>query len=134
MPPPAHTPEFPDTRWSLVLAAARRDGVDEPARRALDEDFPERLRRRTRWGCGRGWGCSLGILREVSKPGERDLLFTLRPLGLSLVKLGRRAEAAPLLTECPALVRQYAAGETKMIAELEAAPGDSGWHTRPACW
>ena len=63
----------------------------------------------------------LGILREVSKPGERDFLFTLRPLGLSLVKLGRSAEAAPLLTECLALVKQYAAGEAKMIAELEAA-------------
>ncbi len=65
----------------------------------------------------------LGILREVAKPGERDFLFVLRPLGLSLVKLGRGAEAAPLLTECLALVKQYGAGEVKMIAELEAALG-----------
>ena len=65
----------------------------------------------------------LAIQREILKPGERELLFTLRPLGLSLVKLGRGAEAEPLLTECLALVRQYAAGETKMIAELEAPLG-----------
>ncbi len=65
----------------------------------------------------------LEIQREIFKPGERELLFTLRPLGLSLVKLGRAAEAAPLLTECLVLVKQFAPGETKMIAELEAASG-----------
>ena len=37
MRPSGHTPNFPDTRWSLVLAAAGRDGADALARRALDE-------------------------------------------------------------------------------------------------
>ena len=63
----------------------------------------------------------LAVQREICQPGERDFLFTLRPLGLSLVKTGRPAEAAPVLTECLALVKQFAPGETKMIAELEAA-------------
>ena len=67
----------------------------------------------------------LAIHRELRQPGERDLIFTLRPLGLALVKLGRGAEAAPLLAECLALVKQYAAGETKMIADLEAAIVDA---------
>ncbi len=62
----------------------------------------------------------LAMQRELLQPGERDFLFTLRPLGLSLVKLGRGAEATPLLTECLALVKKFAAGETKMIAEIEA--------------
>ena len=65
----------------------------------------------------------LAIQREILKPGERDFLFTLRPLGLSLVKTGRHAEAAPILAECVALVKQFAPAETKMIAELEAARG-----------
>ena len=37
MRPSGHTPNFPDTRWSLVLAAAGRNGADALARRALDE-------------------------------------------------------------------------------------------------
>ena len=37
MKPPPHTPDFPDTRWSLVLAASGRDGADARARAALDE-------------------------------------------------------------------------------------------------
>ncbi len=66
---------------------------------------------------------ALAIQREILKPGERELVFTLRPLGLSLVQLGRDAEAEPLLTECLVVVRRYAAGETKMISELEASLG-----------
>ena len=68
----------------------------------------------------------LEIQREIFKPGERDFLFTQRPLSLALVKLGRTAEAAPLLQECIALVKQFAPGEVKMIAELEAALAGSG--------
>ncbi len=63
----------------------------------------------------------LAMQRELLQPGERDFIFTVRPLGLTLMKLGRAAEAAPLLKECLALVQQYASGETKMIAELETA-------------
>ena len=37
MKPPSHTPDFPVTRWSLVLAASGRDGADARARAALDE-------------------------------------------------------------------------------------------------
>ncbi len=32
-----HSPDFPDTRWSLVLSASGRDGADRRARAALDE-------------------------------------------------------------------------------------------------
>ncbi len=63
----------------------------------------------------------LEIQREVLKPGERDFLFTLRPLGLTLAKSGRGTEAKPLLEEALALVRQFAPDEAKMIAEIEAA-------------
>lgn len=37
MTPHSHTPDFPDTRWSLVLAASGRDGTDVRAHAALDE-------------------------------------------------------------------------------------------------
>ena len=37
MKPPPHTANFPDTRWSLVLAASGREGADAQAQRALDE-------------------------------------------------------------------------------------------------
>ncbi len=33
----AHSPNFPVTRWSLVLAASGKAGADEKARQALDE-------------------------------------------------------------------------------------------------
>ncbi len=32
-----HSPDFPDTRWSLVLSASGRNGADARARAALDE-------------------------------------------------------------------------------------------------
>ena len=37
MKPPERSPNFPDTRWSLVLAASGRDAEDARARAALDE-------------------------------------------------------------------------------------------------
>ena len=37
MKPPERSPNFPDTRWSLVLAASGRDADDARARAALDE-------------------------------------------------------------------------------------------------
>ena len=63
----------------------------------------------------------LEIQREVLKPGERDFIFTLHPLGLALAKTGRGAEAGPLLKEALNLAKEFAPEEAKLIAEIEAA-------------
>ena len=127
-------------KWcDLVFAAGDHEGAERAMAECLEirrEVFGERTsptagamgrlaylhyRRGDFAGAEKLAGEGLAIQREIFKPGERDLLFTLRPLGLALVKTGRTAEAAPLLRECLGLVKQFAAGETKMIAELEAA-------------
>ena len=63
----------------------------------------------------------LEIQRETLQAGHREFMFTLRPLGLTLAKAGRAAEAGPVLTEALALARKHSPNEPRLIAELEAA-------------
>ncbi len=62
---------------------------------------------------------ALGIQREKLGAGQRDFVFTLRPLAFTLVTTARTAEARPLLTELLELTRKFAPSQTKMIAEIE---------------
>jgi tetratricopeptide (TPR) repeat protein len=64
---------------------------------------------------------ALSIQLAGLKPGERDFIFTVRPLGLVLLKTGRATEAEPLLREAFELARKYASTRTEMISELETS-------------
>ena len=64
---------------------------------------------------------SLQVLREASPPLARELNFPLRSLSFSLLKLGRPAEAEPLLAELCEVIERHMASNHRLVEQARQA-------------